>query len=133
MKKPHFEVRSLTVKTMVVQGQTVHRHFFEWLNRSSLDQCYLRLLLIRQDGTSIGDMHDLKFPKVKQLGTLTVEENGQKLTKPHYNASTHFFVDADEIAAGFDYYTATLTKKSDPTVAVISKKREDLRLAHEKV
>ncbi|UHG91781.1 hypothetical protein [Spirosoma oryzicola] len=131
--QPHFRLQSLTVKTMVVNGKTVHRHFFKWHERRDLGIFFLRLLLVRQDGTTIGSQHKLKFPKIKLLGEAEIEEEGVKVTIPRYNASTNFYVDADEIAVGFDYYTATVTRKSEPVLELISLKREDLRLVEEKL
>lgn len=131
-KAPQLKIRSIVVKTLTVQGKTVYRHFFEWHSRGNLDQCYLRMLLIRQDGSKIGNWHNLKFPKVKLLGNVEVTEYGQKIIKPNYDKPTHFFVDADEIAAGYDYFTATLTKTSDPIVGAISTQREDLTQYEEK-
>lgn len=128
LKPSQFSVRSTIVKSMTVNGKLVHRHFFDWYDRNSLDQCYLRLTLIRADGHPIGNIHNVKFPKVKRLGNVTVEENGVKVDRPHYDQPTYFYVDSDEIAAGFEYYTATLTKKADPKIDTISSKREDLTI-----
>jgi hypothetical protein len=125
LKGLRFKIQSLVVKSMIVNGKIIHRHFFEWYDRSELSMCYVRLTLIRQNGTTIGQTYELKFPTVKQLGTVTVEERGQQVQKPYYNVPVYFDVDADEIAIGFDYYTATVLKKSDPLLDVISLKRED--------
>lgn len=125
----HFSLRSTIVKTLIVDGKTIYRHYFEWYDRDRFDLCYLHLVLIRQNGTTIGQELIIKFPK---SGIIQMDKRGRTIKIMHYDVSPFFYVDADEIAPGYDFYTATLTERSDWQLNTISKKRKDLRSADQK-